>query len=99
VIEEVLQLKISQEYFQHLRRRLHRAPQRDRSALLQTKSTQIMGRAFGADDIELVSCRHNNTPSAWMMMPLEIKRRSRPGTLLESSAGSILESAEARPQS
>jgi len=25
VIEEVLQLKVSQEYFQHLRRRLHRA--------------------------------------------------------------------------
>jgi len=42
-IEEVLQLKVSQEYFQHLRRRLHRATSHDRSLSPATKSHSNQG--------------------------------------------------------
>ena len=66
VIEEVLQLKVGQEYFQHLRHRL----QRDHLGTIGAPLAIIPKchsnpRAFGADNIACCHYRGTGTPSAW----------------------------------
>src|ERR1035437_6779379 len=94
VIEEVLQLQVSQEYFQYLRHKLqHAATARYKPAPSPNEIPHHTQRASGADEIAAYPRRNGRTPAAWTMRA-HPRSCSWNGSLQPSATGSLLVSSE-----